>query len=298
MSADRPQSPAGLSPAVREAIARGVQAMPERLTAHEAARAVRQLAIISTNPEAAASLPVVLRTAREAEGERGPVESDAAKPSVSRAYSWWSVIAFTLALIAPALVLAGLVSSSAPDPVAMALASGVAMAIALGLFVWLEPLRTSSPFYRGGNFAGGLFVFYAVLWAIAALVVLGRFDELQGNGGAVAGLVLQVLAAIGCGVLSVFAIRHDRRRPRWTRVGESVHPTTDAGTDASDADLGVQGRLDDWRRHVWNVSSAAERAAVRAAESEALRLQLERGQLTGEQVRATEQLLQGAAEPR
>lgn len=267
---------------MQASVAAGVAALPERLDASTAARAVRQLAILTTNAEAAESYPGALAAARRAAGAPAVIVAAAPRRTVSTGYSWWSVIAFALGLIAPALVLAGFVSSSGPDPASMALASGVFMAIALGMFVWLEPLRTSSPLYRGGNFAGGLFIFNAVLWALAALVLLGRFDDLVGDPVAVIGLVVQVLASIGCAVLAVFAIRHDRERPRWAgrNAAESSAVRPAARTAASLDSPEVQRLLDEWRLHVWRVSSAAERAALTAAETRAVRLLVQRGSLT------------------
>jgi hypothetical protein len=275
---------AALTPAMRADIVRLVEAQPAVLEADRLPRVVPEVAVLATNAEAAAAYRTVVDAAERAELERVQPLGDTAPQRVGAGYGWWSVIAATLGLVAPVLVIAGWVSSSVPEPVSLALASGIAMMVALGLFVWLEPHRTSSPLYRGGNFAGGLFIFYAVLWACAAMILFGRIDDVLAEPAAVIGLVLQILAVLGCALLAPVAIRHDRDRPQWAG-GERVRPSLVPAAIAADPAFraGVDGRIAAWRRQAYPMFTESERAALQAAEFEVVRLLTERGTLTADQ---------------
>lgn len=288
---------AGLTAAARTALAEAVAALPDGTDADEAVRAVPRIAVLATNADAAHAFPTVRTIAERAELERVfPLREVAPKQS-GAAYMWWSVIAFVVGLGAPALIMTGRSGGAALDPFTGALPSGIGMAIALGMFILLEPGRTSSPLYRGGNFAGGIFIFYAGIWAIAAFIVGRAFDEVVREPAAIIGLVLQVASVIGCLVLAAIAIRHDREQPqggggRKVRTGEV--PAEVAG--APEFQAGVERRLEEWRAYVFRTSSAEERAALLAAELEAVRLLAERGILTGQQERdALKRVRDGAA---
>jgi hypothetical protein len=274
---------AALTPAMRADIVRLVESQPAVLEADRLTRVVAEVAVLATSAEAAGAYRIALDAAEREEIERIEPIGDTAPQRVGAGYGWWSVIAATLGLVAPVLVIAGWVSSSAPEPVSLALASGIAMLVALGLFAWLEPRRTSSPLYRGGNFAGGLFIFYAVLWACAPLILFGRMEDVLSEPGAVLGLVLQVLAVLGCVVLAPVAIRHDRDRPQWAG-GERVRPSLVPDRIAADPEFRarVDARLAVWRRQAYPVFTPQERAALQAAEFEVVRLLTERGTLTAD----------------
>ena len=275
---------AALTPAMRADIVRLVKAQPAELEADPLTRMVPEVAVLATNPEAAAGYRNALYGAGRAEFERVEPLGDTAPQRVGAGYGWWSVLATTLAMVAPALVIAGWLSSSGPDPVSLALAAGIAMTVALGLFVWLEPRRTSSPLYRGGNFAGGQFIVYAVLWACSAMILFGRVDDVHAEPPAVVGLVLQIFAVIGCVVLTPLAIRHDRDRPQWAG-GERVRLSPVPAPIAADPEFraGVDARLAAWRRQVYPMFTQQEREALHAAELEVVRLLTERGTLTADQ---------------
>lgn len=277
---------AGLPAPAREALAEAVAALPDGIDADAAMRAVPRIAVLATNADAAHAFPTVRTTAERAELERLFPLREVEPKQTGVAYMWWSVIAFVVGLAAPALIMTARSGGAALDPFTGALPSGVGMAIALGMFILLEPGRTSSPLYRGGNFAGGVFIFYAGIWAIAAFIVARALDEVIQEPAAIIGLVLQVVSVIGCLVLSAIAIRHDRERPqgiggRNVRTGDV--PAEVAGSPEFQS--GVERRLEEWRAYVFRTSSVEERAALMAAELEAVRLLAERGVLTGRQER-------------
>ena len=278
-----------LTPAIRADIARLVKAQPAELQADRLARVVPEVAVLAIDPEAATGYRNALYAAERAEFERVEPLGDTAPQRVGAGYGWWSVLATTLAMVAPALIISGWVSSSGPDPVSLALAAGIAMTVALGLFVWQEPRRTWSPLYRGGNFAGGQFVLFAVLWACSAMILFGRVDDVLAEPPAVFGLVLQILAVIGCAVLTPVAMRHDRDRPQWAG-GERIRLSPVPASVAADPefDAGVDARLAAWRRQVYPMFTEQEREALHAAELEVVRLLTERGTLTADQSSAGE----------
>ncbi|MFF2369851.1 hypothetical protein [Agromyces sp. NPDC058110] len=270
-----------------------VRALPSELSASEALDRVPVIALIATHEDAARAYGGVVSTLERDELDRVRPLPDAAPKQTSRPYRWWSVIAVVLAVSGPALVLSGRTGNAALDPISGALPAGLLMAAALGLFVWLEPKRTSSPLFHAGNFGAGMFVFFPVVWALAVFVVAGEGDQLAYEPLALFGLVIQIVSIIGCLVLAVFAFRHDRERPRWAggrRVRESTAlPPEIAESPQYRAKL--DRRLTEWRRHVYGVSTADERAALLAAELEAVRLLAERGTLDAAERAEAERLV-------
>ncbi|KQM84311.1 hypothetical protein [Agromyces sp. Leaf222] len=266
-------------------LAAAIRRVPSTLSAEEALAGVPLMALLASHADAAKGYPTIVSTVERAELDLVQPLRDVAPKKTSKAYRWWSVIALVLSLIAPALIMTGRTGSSALDPVSGALPSGLAMAVALGLFVWLEPKRTSNPLYRSGNFGAPMFVLITVIWAIGVSIVLRSGEELQFHPEAVFGLVLQIVATIGCLVLAVFAFRHDRERPEWAggrKVrGSSALPPEVAESPEYRAKL--EQRLTEWRRHVYRLSTADERAALLDAELEAVRLLADRGTLTAAQ---------------
>lgn len=244
--------------------------------ADEAARAP-ELALLAAVPEAAKAFPTVRDTAVRAELAARGIRSESRSPApeaAGRAHTVWSVIALVTALVAPALIMTGRTGGSALEPGSGALPSGIGMVVALVLFLILEPKRTTGTLYRGGSIAGGTFVLFALLWlAAAVLSFVGGALETAGGEGPV-GLVLQVGSAVGAGVLAVVAIRHDRTRPQVTG-GRRVPTDPEVPVElAADPDFraGLERRLADWRRHTETVLSTEERARVRAAEVEVVRM--------------------------
>ncbi|WP_022893892.1 hypothetical protein [Agromyces subbeticus] len=291
-------SATALTPAARDAVAVAVGQLPHDLSADAALRAVPQLAVLATHGGAASAFPTVLSTAERAELDRIQPMTDSAPKKVSAGYMWWSVVAAVIALIASALVMIGRTGNAVLDPVSGALPSGLCMAAALGLFIWLEPRRTSNPLYHGGNFGGKTFIFIAVLWAVAVWMVFGGIDDVLFSPAAMIGLVVQIVSVVGCAVLAVFALRHDRERPRWSggrrvRSGDSVPVEVAESAEFRD---GVQARLEEWRRYIYRTSTGDERAAMRSAELEAVRLLTERGTLSEAQRHDAEQRVHAGAD--
>ncbi|MET4158747.1 hypothetical protein [Agromyces sp. PvR057] len=268
--------------AVNVQLAEAVRRVPATLSAEEALAGVPVMALLASHADAAKAYPTIVSTVERAELDRVKPLRDVAPKRTSRAYRWWSVIALVVALIAPALIMTGRTGSAALDPVSGALPSGLAMAVALGLFVWLEPKRTSNPLYRAGNFGAPMFVLITVIWAIGVSIVLREGEELQFHPEAILGLVLQIVATIGCLVLAVFAFRHDRERPQWAD-GRKVRESSALPAELAESPeyrAKLERRVTEWRRHVYGVSTADERAALLAAELEAVRLLADRGTLT------------------
>ncbi|SFR85000.1 hypothetical protein SAMN05428970_3096 [Agromyces sp. CF514] len=258
-----------------------VRGLPADVSADEALDRIPVMALVASHEDAAKAYAGVVSTLERAELDRVRPMPDAAPKKTSRAYRWWSVIAMILALIAPALLMTSRTGDAAFDPVVGALPSGVLMAVSLGLFAFLEPKRTSNPLFHRGDFGAAMFVFFPVLWAIAAFVVAGAGEELAYEPLAVIGLVLQIVSIVGCLVLAVFAFRHDRERPQWAE-GRKVREATALPADIAASPeyrAKLDRRLTEWRRHVYRVSTADERAALLAAELEAVRLLAERGTL-------------------
>ncbi|GAA1941721.1 hypothetical protein [Agromyces allii] len=272
-----------MTPEVRAAVTSAVEALPADATAEAALAAVPQIAILAAHPEAAAAYPNVRRGLEMAEfGRLHPTTPDERPRTVSRGYLWLSVTALVLALVAPALIMTGR-NGRAFEPEVGALPSGILMALSLVLFIWLEPRRTSSPLYRGGDFGAPLFVVTAVLWAIGAFIVLGSAPRYDVSPEAAVGLVLQILSALGSVVLAVFAFRHDRERPTWAggRKPRLGVPPEIAGLPEFRA--AVEDGVVTWRRHVFSVSTQSERAALVAAEEAAVAVLRDRGTLTASQ---------------
>ncbi|KRC60819.1 hypothetical protein ASE14_07560 [Agromyces sp. Root81] len=275
--------PSRLTADAKAAVAAAVAELPETLSAGEAIAAVPQLAVLNAHPEAAAAYPNARLGIEMAEyGRLRPGTADEAPTKVSRAYTWVSVIAFVLALAAPALIMTGR-NGRAFDPLVGALPSGILMAVALALFIWLEPRRTSNPLYRGGNFGAPMFVFVAAIWAVGVFIVLGAIQDVVAYPEAIVGLVLQFVSTVGSVILAVAAFRHDRERPMWAagrkpRIGV---PADVAATPEFQAAVD-QGLLQ-WRRQVYQASTRDERAALLAAELEAIALLHDRGSLTAEE---------------
>jgi hypothetical protein len=244
---------------------------------------VPELALLATVPDAATAFPIVRDTAVRAELAARGIPAESREPDTrhaGRAHTVWSIIALVLGLVAPALIMTGRSGGAALDPGTGALPSGIGMIVALGLFVLLEPGRTSGTLYAGGSLAGGTFIFFALLWvgATAITVAGGATDEVAG----IVGVVLQLASAVGVGVLAVFAIRHDRARPQVTGgrtvpIAPGVPPELAASPEFR---AGVDRRLADWRRHTETVLTAEERKRARAAEAEVRRLLAERGART------------------
>lgn len=272
-----PGSGAPLDDATLGALRDAVAALPDdRLD--EPAR-VPELALVAIVPDAARSFPIVRDTAVRSElAARGVAAEPATVPRErpGRAHTGWTIAALVLGLVAPALVLTGRTGGAAFDVETGALPSGIGVVVALALFVVLEPSRTRGLLYRGGSVGGGTYVFYAVLWlAVAAFAIAG------GAASSIAGLVgvvLQLAAAAGAGVLAVVALRHDRARPQVLggRAAPSVPEVPEELAASPEFRAGVERRLAEWRRHTETVLTVDERERVRAAEVVVARLVAER----------------------
>lgn len=268
---------APLDSATLAALRDAVDALPPEQLG-EPAR-VAELALVTTVPDAAKSFPIVRDTAVRSElAARGagarpdPVEHDGERGG----HTGWTVAALVLGLVAPALILTGRTGGAAFEVEVGTLPSGIGMIAALVVFALLEPSRTRSRLYRGGSVGGGTFVFYALLWlAVAVFAIAG------GGTSTVAGrigVVLQLAAATGAGVLAVVALRHDRRRPQVLggRAAPEQPVVPEELAASSEFRAGVERRLADWRRHTERVLTVDERTRVRAAEVEVDRLMAER----------------------
>lgn len=260
--------------ALREAVA----ALPDNELA-EPAR-VPELALVATVPDAAKVFPIVRDTAVRSElsarGVGATEEAGSEDRRPDRGRTGWTVASLVLGLVAPALILAGRSGGAAFDVEVGTLPSSVGMLVALAMFAILEPGRTRGLLYRGGSGGGGTYVFYAVLWlAVAVFAIAGGAMSAP---AALIGVVLQLVAAGGAGVLAVVAMRHDRRRPQVLggRTAPGA-PAVPAGLASSpEFRAGVERRLAEWRRHTETVLTVEERARVRSAEAEVARLVAER----------------------
>ncbi|ANJ27892.1 hypothetical protein [Agromyces aureus] len=270
---------------VRARLVEAVRALPSDLSAAEVLDRVPVMALVASHEDAAKAYGGVVSTLERAELDRVRPMQGAAPKHTSRSYRWLSVIALVLAMSAPALILTGRTGNAALDPISGALPAGLLMAASFGLFVWLEPRRTSNPLFHAGNFSAVMFVFFPVVWALGVFVVAGESEELPYAPLAVFGLVLQILSIVGCLVLAVFAFRHDRERPRWA-AGRKVRTSSALPSEIAESPeyrAKLDHRLTEWRRHVHGVSTAGERAALLAAELDAVHLLAERGTITAEQ---------------
>lgn len=280
----RPADPAEpLDAATLAALHEAVAALAD----HEVAEPARipELALVATVPDAAKAFPIVRDTAVRSElaarGVGAAEETGSEDRRPDRGRTGWTVAALVLGLVAPALILTGRSGGAAFDVEAGTLPSGVGMLVALAMFAILEPGRTRGLLYRGGSVGGGTYVFYAVLWlAVAVFAIAGGAMSAP---AAAFGVVLQLSAAAGAGVLAVVAMRHDRTRPQVLggRVAPGA-PVVPAGLAASpEFRAGVERRLAEWRRHTETVLTVEERARVRAAEAEVARLVAERAGAKG-----------------
>lgn len=280
----RPTDPADpLDAATLAALHEAVAALPDHELAEHAR--VPELALVATVPDAAKAFPIVRDTAVRSElaargvGATEEAGSEDRRPDKGR--TGWTVAALVLGLVAPALILTGRSGGAAFDVEVGTLPSGVGMLVALAMFAILEPGRTRGLLYRGGSVGGGTYVFYAVLWlAVATFAIAG--GAMSAPAAAI-GVVLQLVAAAGAGVLAVVAMRHDRARPQVLggRAAPGAPVVPDGLAASPEFRAGVERRLAEWRRHTETVLTVEERARVRAAEAEVARLVAERAGARG-----------------
>ena len=131
---------------------------------------------------------------------------------------------------------------------------------------------------------------------MGVFIVLGAIDVVVAYPEAVVGLVLQIVSTIGSVVLAVAAFRRDRGRPMWTggrkpRIGV---PAAVAATPEFQA--AVEQGIRQWRRQVFQASTGDERAALLAAELEAITLLHDRGSLTDEEFDSAQVRVRSRAE--